>query len=347
MRQNHGKALSMYDVSGLFGAAYLKAATISNGVSGFSKTGIWPVDENMFMGVTFDDRTDTTLPNVATSIATNSVQAAPISTSVNTLVSPQDTSGSRDAICSKVDSSTEIPSQNAVKCDDSGMPSGTPNGNDILARKKFFEHLFLAMEKLTTTKELLSFCSSPSCIIPDIFKIPAQHVTTIVGSKFTVDKVAVQLYPNEVIVGKIDPATPIPVIVLGDGNCLPRAGRIIAFGDEDHFTEMRVRIVIESVLHRDHYLVQVCLANGIAVSRKHADSIPARYAQFSDAYVAGPAGKVYDDEVLQIVPNGAYMGIWQVMALTPHIQTKGTLTFEQTCIGSWCLVQVKHHLRPR
>ena len=47
MRQNHDKALSMFDVSGLFGAASLKAATISNGVSGFSKTGIWPVDENM------------------------------------------------------------------------------------------------------------------------------------------------------------------------------------------------------------------------------------------------------------------------------------------------------------
>ena len=55
-------------------------------------------------------------------------------------------------MCSKIDSSTKIPSQNAVKCDDNGMPSGTPNGNDILARKKFFEHL-LAMEKLTTTKE--------------------------------------------------------------------------------------------------------------------------------------------------------------------------------------------------
>ena len=73
--------------------------------------------------------------------------------------------------------------------------------------------------------------------------------------------------------------------------------------------------MIESVLHRYHYLDPVCLANGIAVSRNHADSIPARYAQFYDAYVAGPAGKVYDDEVLQIVPNGAYMGIWQVMTL--------------------------------
>ena len=190
MRQNHGKALSMYDISGLFGAAYLKAATISNGVSGFSKTGIWPVDENMFMGVTFNDRTDTTSPNVATSIATNSVQAAPTATSVTTLVSPQDTSGSRAAMCSKIDSSTKVTSQHAVKCDDIDMPSDTPNGNDILARKTFFEHLLLAMEKLTTTKELLSFCASPSCRIPDRFEIPAQHVTTIVASKLTVDKVA-------------------------------------------------------------------------------------------------------------------------------------------------------------
>ena len=278
MRQNHGKALSMYDISGLFGAAYLKAATISNGVSGFSKTGIWPVDENMFKGVTFNDRTDTTSPNVATSIATNSVQAAPTATSVTTLVSPQDTSGSRAAMCSKIDSSTKVTSQHAVKCDDIDMPSETPNGNDILARKTFFEHILLAMEKLTTTKELLSFCASPSCRIPDRFEIPAQHVTTIVASKLTVDKVALQLYPNEVILGKIDPATRFPVIVLGDGNCLPRAGSVIAFGDEDHFTEMRVRIVIESVLD--------------------------------------------DDEVLQIVPNGAYMGIWQIMALSSVCQRR-------------------------
>ena len=127
------------------------------------------------MSVTFDDR----------------------STSVTTLVSRQYTPGSRAAMCSKIDWSTKIPSQNALTCDDNDALSGTPNGNDILARKKFFENLLLAMEKLTTTKELLSFCFSPSCRIRDIFKIPAQHVTTIVWSKLTVDIVALQLYPNE------------------------------------------------------------------------------------------------------------------------------------------------------
>ena len=40
MQHNRGKALSMYDASGQFGGGYLKATTISNGVSGFSKTGI-------------------------------------------------------------------------------------------------------------------------------------------------------------------------------------------------------------------------------------------------------------------------------------------------------------------
>ena len=111
MRQNNGKALPMYDVSGFFGTACLKAATISKGGSGFSKTAIWPVDENIFIGVTIDDTTDRASPNVTKTISTNTVQAAPTSTSVPTLVSPQDTSGSRFAMCSNIDSSTKITSQ--------------------------------------------------------------------------------------------------------------------------------------------------------------------------------------------------------------------------------------------
>ena len=55
MRHNGGKALSIYNVSSLFGTAGAKAATIGNGVSGFMKTGNWPVDETVFVGATIDD----------------------------------------------------------------------------------------------------------------------------------------------------------------------------------------------------------------------------------------------------------------------------------------------------
>ena len=39
-----------------------------------------------------------------------------------------------------------------------------------------------------------------------------------------------------------------PVCVKAVGNCLPYAGSVIAFGNQNHATEMGVRIILELVM---------------------------------------------------------------------------------------------------
>lgn len=48
MRANVFKKITPYDIAGIFSAAYMPVATIEKGVSGFSSTGIFPVNEDKF-----------------------------------------------------------------------------------------------------------------------------------------------------------------------------------------------------------------------------------------------------------------------------------------------------------
>ncbi|KAH3815264.1 hypothetical protein DPMN_143786 [Dreissena polymorpha] len=75
---------------------------------------------------------------------------------------------------------------------------------------------------------------------------------SVISHRLTVDRLAhEQDYDNLTILAAVGT---LPVSVQGDGNCLPRSGRILAFGDEDHHTEIRCRIVIEMVTNIDRYL---------------------------------------------------------------------------------------------
>lgn len=48
MRCNPGKVVTMHQISTLFGAAFLNAASLKTAVNGFKKTGIWPPDPTVF-----------------------------------------------------------------------------------------------------------------------------------------------------------------------------------------------------------------------------------------------------------------------------------------------------------
>lgn len=48
LRCNPAKVLILFQVSSIFGAAFLHAATMPNAINGFKKTGIWPPDPNVF-----------------------------------------------------------------------------------------------------------------------------------------------------------------------------------------------------------------------------------------------------------------------------------------------------------
>ncbi|XP_026319551.1 uncharacterized protein LOC113230034 [Hyposmocoma kahamanoa] len=48
LRNNPGRIVTQYQLGKLFGIAYAKAATLQNALSGFSKTGIYPLNPNIF-----------------------------------------------------------------------------------------------------------------------------------------------------------------------------------------------------------------------------------------------------------------------------------------------------------
>ena len=63
-----------------------------------------------------------------------------------------------------------------------------------------------------------------------------------------------------------------------------------------------------------------------ATNSQHQGYVLNAFAMYSDEYIPGTRlskeniQEVYEKEVLKIVKNGAYMGIWQVLALSNVLQ---------------------------
>ena len=53
LRNDPGRVVTMFQIGELFGAAYLRAATLQTAVSAFQKTGIYPVNRNVFNDADF------------------------------------------------------------------------------------------------------------------------------------------------------------------------------------------------------------------------------------------------------------------------------------------------------
>ena len=48
LRNHPGRVVTTFQTAGLFSTAYVRAATMTIVVNGFRKTGVWPVDRNVF-----------------------------------------------------------------------------------------------------------------------------------------------------------------------------------------------------------------------------------------------------------------------------------------------------------
>ena len=48
LRSHPGRVVSTFQIAELFGIGYVRAATMRTAVNGFRKTGIWPIDRNVF-----------------------------------------------------------------------------------------------------------------------------------------------------------------------------------------------------------------------------------------------------------------------------------------------------------
>ena len=90
-----------------------------------------------------------------------------------------------------------------------------------------------------------------------------------------------------------------PVATEADGNCVPRTFSLLVFGDQEHHTEIRCRIVLELVENSKDYL---SLGDEVEI-----------LCQLSDFYGVEPE-QVFQLETLDVSRPCRYMGIWQIMA---------------------------------
>jgi hypothetical protein len=85
LRNHPGRVITIQQVGALFGKAYNKAATTSNAISGFAKSGISPFDPNVFSDDCFDAATTTERPAPASDASEVTPSVPPPSPSVNVL----------------------------------------------------------------------------------------------------------------------------------------------------------------------------------------------------------------------------------------------------------------------
>ena len=113
------------------------------------------------------------------------------------------------------------------------------------------------------------------------------------------------------------PVSRIAVQTIGDGNCLVRSLGIGYFNDDSTHIELRVRIVIEGVIHMDSYLSHACLERGATYLHSNAE-LPTIFVTFSEFYIPGQQMNadtiqyIYCMEIYSCAKLGTYMGLWQL-----------------------------------
>jgi transposase-like protein len=76
LRSNPGRVVTLHQISSLFSAAYLRAATMTTALNGFKKNGVWPVDMSIFSDADFLP-SDTTDISFATNIENEQFEPRP------------------------------------------------------------------------------------------------------------------------------------------------------------------------------------------------------------------------------------------------------------------------------
>jgi len=107
---------------------------------------------------------------------------------------------------------------------------------------------------------------------------------------------------------------PFPIKATPDGNCFSNAVSRLLFGTQDFATEVRVRLIVEGVVHKALYL-----DNKYLESNLHNFTMPGgactQLAVLSGAYGMGNTRDdvelIYNREMLEFCKDGAYASMWQ------------------------------------
>lgn len=73
LRNNPGKVITLFQMSTLFGGAFINAATMKTAISAFKKTGIWPVDQQVFTEADYLPSDTTDIPREANPVEENCI----------------------------------------------------------------------------------------------------------------------------------------------------------------------------------------------------------------------------------------------------------------------------------
>ena len=108
----------------------------------------------------------------------------------------------------------------------------------------------------------------------------------------------------------------LPVRIYGDGNWLPESTSLMAYGTQDCYDEMLMRIALELAVHMHMYLDNDFLQLGHHVG----DDLPKQSAMYSEQnldQVLTPVAikRILSRETEQISKPGSYRDMWQIHAL--------------------------------
>ena len=125
--------------------------------------------------------------------------------------------------------------------------------------------------------------------------------------KHNVDQVALHDYPPHAPINKM------PVTSDTDGNCLPRVLSTAMYENDFKCIEIRARIVMDGVLHKEEYLTDEVLKRSATFAHPRA-GLGTIFTQYSEYHIPGQKVDshfrevIYCLELLNIAHNATWIG---------------------------------------
>ena len=158
--------------------------------------------------------------------------------------------------------------------------------NEILPRKERAKYFKEAQDSLVLASGFTSFKFKQICTQVEIdsskFHLPIPKTEN--AREVKIDMKSCDLYPKDGLKGYL------PRMTKADGNCLFHAASQLTFGDDNMDTELRVRAIVELMVHEDVYLDEEFLQKGFHGKAMHTP-IAYEYAQYLENYKMQPLNK--------------------------------------------------------
>ena len=184
-------------------------------------------------------------------------------------------------------------------------------------RQEYFATHLTKIQDCTHFKQLKAICKKLEIEMETKFTIQGHQANMMPTMEVDVD--ASVNMPDDLPDGV---SGLLPIQVRADGDCLPHTGSVLAFGHEEAAQELRVRIIVELVVHDDLYLDHTFVNRGTIVSKRNARNILNNYTMYSGQYEVDRRITrrdivfTYQSEALEMATSSVYMGIWQILAMS-------------------------------